>query len=91
LDCEELFITYDNNKLTFEKNSFLTTKTNKNRVHFQIYNLNNDLIFNLAGREIRNYFVFYVDSFYLLPGKYLIKIVEEDDDFCIFRDIIEVK
>lgn len=90
LDCEEFYIDYKNGKISFEKNSFMTTKKNKNIVSFKIYNEKNELIFNLAGREIRNYFYFFVDSLYLERGDYLIKISEDEDDYCIFRDVLKV-
>lgn len=90
LDSEEFYIDYKNGKLSFEKNSFMTTKKNYNTVSFKLFDCENNLIFNLSGREIRNYFYFYVDSLYLEKGKYIIKITEDKDDYCIFRDIIEV-
>lgn len=90
IDSEEFYITYNEGRFNFEKNSFLTTKKIKEIVSFKIYNTNQDLIFDLSGRNIKHYFLFYVDSIFLPKGKYIIKITEDDDNYCIFRDIIEI-
>lgn len=90
MECEEFFITYNQGRFNFEKNSFLTSKKFKEIVSFKIYNTSGEIIFDLSGRNIRNYFLFYVDSLFLPKGKYLIKITEDGDNYCIFRDVIEI-
>jgi len=91
LDCEEFYITYENGKIAFEKNSFLTTKKNSEIVSFKIFDERDNLIFNLSDRNIINYFYFFVDNLYLPKGMYKIQITEDKDDYCIFRDVIEIK
>lgn len=91
IECEEFYIQYRDGKVSFEKNSFLTTKNFSNVVSFKIYDKNDNLVFNLSGMEIRNYFYFFIDSLFLEKGDYVIKITEDKDDFCIFRDILSIK
>jgi hypothetical protein len=90
LECEEFFIVYNGGRLSFEKNSFLSTKKNSEIVSFKVFDESENIIFNLSGRNIKNYFYFFIDGLNLQKGKYHLRITEDKDDYCIFRDIIEI-
>ena len=90
LESEEFFITYKDNCLLIEKNSFLDTKKFENQVVFKVYDEKMKEIFVMANQMIRNYFLFYVSNLYLKKGKYYVKIFEQQTKNCIFKDIIVV-
>jgi hypothetical protein len=91
IDCEEFVITYSNQTLVFEKNSFMTTKKVGEVVDFVIGDLDGNEIFRLGNQRFYNYWYFYVTNLFLEPNKYSIKIYETNTNKCIFNDILEVK
>ena len=91
IDCEEFVITYSNQTLVFEKNSFMATKKVGEIVDFVVSNLNGNEIFRLGNQSFYNYWYFYVTNLFLEPNKYSIKIYETNTNKCIFNDILEVK
>jgi hypothetical protein len=91
IDCEEFVITYSNQTLVFEKNSFMTTKKVGEVVDFVIGDLDGNEIFRLGNQSFYNYWYFYVTNLFLEPNKYSIKIYETNTNKCIFNDILEVK
>ena len=91
IDCEEFVITYSNQTLVFEKNSFMTTKKVGEIVDFVISDLKGNEIFRLGGQNFYGYWYFYVTNLFLEPNKYSIKIYETNTNKCIFNDILEVK
>ena len=90
MDCEELCVSYKNETIFFEKNSFFDTKLFKNDVVFKIYDEKMNELFWMGNQKIRNYFLFYISNITLLSGKYFIKIFEEETNNCIYKDIIEI-
>jgi hypothetical protein len=90
LENEEMVITYGNNTILFEKNSFIHNKKIDWFVDFVILDLNGIELHRLRGQEIFNYWVFYISDLQL-KGQYIIKIMETTTNKCIFNDIIEVK
>ena len=90
LDCEEFVISYSNNILLFEKNSFMTTKKIDPIVDFVIEDLNKKEIYRLGNQNFYNYWYFYLSDIFLEPGKYSIKMFETKSGKCIFNDIFEV-
>lgn len=90
IECEEFVLSYKGNSLLFEKNSFLDTKTFSNNVCFKVFDEKMNELICMTGQLIRNYFLFYISDIFLSKGKYIIKIIDEDTDFCIFKDILEV-
>ena len=91
LDCEEFVITYSNNTLMFEKNSFMTTKQIDKVVDFVISDLNDNEIYRLTEQSFYDYWYFYLSDIFLEPKKYKIKILETITNKCIFSDILEIK
>jgi hypothetical protein len=91
IDCEEFVITYSNQTLVFEKNSFMTTKKVGEIVDFVVSDLEGNEIFRLGGQNFYGYWYFYVTNLFLEPNKYSIKIYETNTNKCIFNDILEVK
>lgn len=91
LECEEMIVTYSNNTILFEKNSFMTTKKIEQVVDFVIFELDGTELFRLGGQYFYNYWYFYLSDITLVPKKYLIKIYETNTQKCVFNDILEVK
>lgn len=91
IDCEEFVVTYSNNSLVFEKNSFMTTKKIGGTVDFVISDLNDNEVFRLGNQSFYNYWIFYVSDIFLEPKKYSVKIFETNSSKCVFNDVIEIK
>jgi hypothetical protein len=91
LDCEEFVITYSNNTIMFEKNSFMTTKKIHTVVDFVIIDLNDIEVYRLSSQNFYNYWYFYLTHIFLEPKKYKIKIFETNTNKCIFSDVLEVE
>lgn len=91
LDCEEFVITYTNNLLLFEKNSFMTTKKVAQVVDFIVNDLDGNELYRLSNQRFYDYWYFYLSDIILEPKKYSIKIVETNSNKCIFNDILEIK
>jgi len=90
LENEEIVISYKENTILFEKNSFLNHKNFNSKVDFVIYDLNQNELFRLNNQEIYNYWMFYISDIVLF-GKYNIKILESNSKKCIFNDIIDIE
>jgi len=90
LDCEELVITYKDNTLFFEKNSFLTTKNISGLVDFVVSDINRNVIFKLENQDLNRYWVFYISNFYLARGKYIIEIYKKDNNHKIYNNILKI-
>lgn len=91
LDCEEIVVSYENNCLFFEKNSFLTDKKIVGNVDFLIKKLNGELIEILPNQSIMNYWTFYLSNVYLEKGKYLIEIVKSENKNKIYNNILKIE
>jgi hypothetical protein len=91
LDCEEFVISYSNNTIIFEKNSFMTTKKIDKVVDFVIIDLNDCEVYRLSNQNFYNYWSFYLSDIFLESKKYRIKIFETNTNKCIFSDVLEVK
>jgi hypothetical protein len=89
LDCEEFVITYSNNTLFFEKNSFMKNKKIDNTIDFIVFDLNGNVILELKNQNFYRYWFFYISDIVLKQKKYLIKIFETNTNKCVFNDIIE--
>lgn len=90
LDCEEIYCTYYNNTLFFERNSFLTTKKNLDLVDFVVKNEKGEEVFKLKNQKILNYWIFYISNFYLTPGNYKIEIYSKTNGLKIYNDFIKI-
>ena len=90
VDCEEFVISYSNNIISFEKNSFMFTKKVSGIVDFVINDLNDNEVYRLGHQNFYNYWYFYLSDIVLEPKKYKIKILETNTKKCIFNDILEV-
>jgi hypothetical protein len=90
VDCEEFVILYSNNTISFEKNSFMSTKKVIGIVDFVINDLNNNEVYRLDHQNFYNYWYFYLSDIILEPKKYKIKILETNTKKHIFNDILEV-
>lgn len=91
IDIEEFYLSYVNNTLLFEKNSFLDNKTYKDEVNFLICDLSEKEVFKLTNQQIKRFFLFYISEIVLQKGTYIVKIEDVHDNKIIFKDLIEVK
>lgn len=92
LDCEDFIVTYENNTIKIEKNSFLTSKKIATEVDFIIKNIEtNDIICQINNQLIFNYYLFYYSNIYIPKGKYQTQIIESVSSRIIFSDVIEIK
>lgn len=91
LENEEFVISYKDETIFFEKNSFIDGKKIESFVDFVVMDINNKEIFRLNNQEIFNYWIFYISNISLTTGKYIIKIFETNSNKNIFTDILEVK
>jgi hypothetical protein len=91
LDCEEFFVTYIDNVIKFEKNSFLTSKKIENEVNFIIENIdNNEIHYEINNQLIFKYWSFYYSNIFLPKGKYNLKIIESNSKRIIFNDVLKI-
>jgi hypothetical protein len=91
LDCEDFAITYNNNTIKFEKNSFLVSKKIENEVNFIVKNIDTgNIVCQLNNQSIFQYWLFYYSNIHLSKGKYQTSIVESHSKRIIFNDILEV-
>lgn len=90
LENEELVLSYKDNTILFEKNSFLTNKKIEPIVDFVVFDLNQNEILKLTNQEIFNYWTFYISNILLPQGKYIVKIFETNSKRNIFNDVIEI-
>lgn len=91
IDQEEIVISYKDNTLFFEKNSFLTTKKFSDEVNFVITSLKTNQSIFLHNQRIFNYWLFYISNLTLDEGLYKTEIYESDTNRKIFNNIIEIK
>ena len=76
LDCEEILVTYSDNTILFEKNSFLSSKKIDENVDFIISDLNGNIIEKLENQQLMNYWFFYISNIFLDQKTYIIEIVK---------------
>ena len=91
IDQEEIVISYKDNTLFFEKNSFLTTKKFSDEINFVITNLKTNQSTYLHNQKIFNYWLFYISNLSLERGLYKTEIYESGTNRKIFNNIIEIK
>jgi len=91
MDQEEIVVTYKNNTILFEKNSFLTTKKLNGDVNFIIRNIKTNESVYLTNQKIFNYWLFYISNIKLNEGLYEIEIYESDNNRKVFSNILEIK
>jgi hypothetical protein len=90
IENEEMILKYSNGAISFEKNSFMTTKKIESLVDFVVHDSNGVEILRLSQQDFHRYWLFYIDEINLDRGKYLIKIFESSSQKCIFNDILQI-
>lgn len=90
-DQEEIIVTYKNETILFEKNSFLTTKRIEGEVNFIVTNLKKNFCYYLTQQKIFQYWLFYISELKLEKGHYQIEIFESHNNRKIYSNIIEIK
>jgi hypothetical protein len=91
LENEEMILKYSDEMISFEKNSFMSTKKIDSPVDFIVYDSRGLEILRLSHQDFHRYWLFYIDKINLDRGKYLIKILENSSQKCIFNDILQIK
>jgi hypothetical protein len=90
-DQEEIIVTYKNETILFEKNSFLTTKVIEDEVNFIVTDLKKNFCYYLTQQKIFQYWLFYISELKLEKGHYQIEIFESHNNRKIYSNIIEIK
>ena len=91
LENEEMVLRYSNRTISFEKNSFMSTKKIESLVDFVVYDLKGVELFRLSQQDFYRYWLFYISGIELKSGKYEVKILESNTGKCIFKDLLEIK
>lgn len=91
LENEEFIVSYKDNTMLFEKNSFIFNKKFETYVDFIMYDDDLNQVLTLLNQEIYNHWVFFVSEIILKKGKYVVKIIESNSKQCIFNDVILIK
>jgi hypothetical protein len=90
LDCEEILVTYSNNTILFEKNSFLSSKKIDENVDFVISDLNGNIIEKLENQELMNYWFFYLSNIFLDQKTYIIEIIKTNSKIKIYNNLLKI-
>ena len=90
LEAEEFVCEYRDNTVSFQKNSFLTTKKLSGDFDFLVYDANEQYICSHTS-QLTQYWAFCVWNQYLEPGVYTFLIRETSTQRVVFRDLVEVK
>ena len=91
LDCEELLVTYSNNTILFEKNSFLSSKKINENVDFIISDLNGNIIEKLENQQLMNYWVFYISNVFLEQKTYIIEVIKTNSKIKIYNNLLTIQ
>ena len=91
LDCEELLVTYSNNTILFEKNSFLSSKKINENVDFIISDLNGNIIEKLENQQLMNYWVFYISNVFLDQKTYIIEVIKTNSKIKIYNNLLTIQ
>jgi len=90
IDCEEILVTYKDNTMSFEKNSFLTTKKIEENVDFIIKTIDGQVVSTLPNQNLFQYWLFYISGVELISGCYLIEIVKTESRVKIYNNLLVV-
>ena len=91
LDCEELLVTYSNNTILFEKNSFLSSKKINENVDFIISDLNGNIVEKLENQQLMNYWVFYISNVFLDQKTYIIEVIKTNSKIKIYNNLLTIQ
>lgn len=90
LDCEEIIVTYSDNTILFEKNSFLSSKKISNNVNFIIKDTDGNLIQKLSNQKIFDYWLFYISNVFFDKKNYIIEIENAENGFKIYNNLLKI-
>lgn len=90
LDQEEMIVTYKDDTLFFEKNSFITTKTFNPKVTFKVTNIKTGSFYYLTHQQLNQYWLFYISNVKLEKGLYQVEILETDTERKIYNNILKI-
>jgi len=90
LECDDIIITYENDRLSYRINSFLTHKKINEKVDFILKDLDGRVVAFLGDQEIWNYWVFYITNIFLEKNTYLVEIVKTNSKIKIYNNTIKI-
>jgi len=90
IDCEEILVTYKDNTISFEKNSFLTTKKIEENVDFIIKTIDGRVVTILANQNLFQYWLFYISNIQLTDKSYIIEIVKTNSRVKIYNNLLQI-
>jgi hypothetical protein len=90
IDCEEILVTYKDNTISFEKNSFLTTKKIEENVDFIIKTIDGQVVTILANQNLFQYWLFYISNIQLTDKSYIIEIVKTNSRVKIYNNLLQI-
>ena len=90
LDCEEIIVTYSDNTILFEKNSFLSSKKISNSVNFIIKDTDGNLIQKLSNQKIFDYWLFYISNVFFDKKNYIIEIENAENGVKIYNNLLKI-
>lgn len=90
IDCEEILVTYKDNTISFEKNSFFTTKKIDENVDFIIKTIKGQVVSTLPNQNLRQYWLFYVSNIQLTDKIYIIEIVKTNSRVKIYNNLLKI-
>jgi hypothetical protein len=90
IDCEEILVYYKDNSISFEKNSFLSTKKIDENVDFIIKTIDGQVVETLADQNLFQYWLFYLSNIELTDKRYIIEIVKTNSRVKIYNNLLEI-
>jgi hypothetical protein len=91
IDCEEILVYYKDNTISFEKNSFLTTKKINENVDFVVKKINGEIVTTLPNQNIFHYWLFFISDIHLTDKTYIIEIIGTNSGIKIYNNLLEIK
>jgi hypothetical protein len=91
IDCEEILVYYNDNTISFEKNSFLTTKKIDENVDFIVKTIDGQIVTTLPNQNISHYWLFFISNIQLTDDYYIIEIIKTDSRVKIYNNLLKIR
>jgi hypothetical protein len=90
IDCEEILVSYKDDSISFEKNSFLSTKKINENVDFIVKTIDGQIVTTLENQNLFQYWLFYVSNIHLTDKIYIIEIVGTQSRVKLYNNLLEI-
>jgi hypothetical protein len=90
IDCEEILVYYKDNSISFDKNSFLSTKKINENVDFIIKTIDGKVVESLTDQNLFQYWLFYISDIELTDRMYIVEIVKTNSRVKIYNNLLEI-